>query len=383
MKNLLKISTIAFLLIAGVSCENDEDFMFSIPNGSFEITTPSEGESVILSETTLTNTALAITWSPMDYTTPTSVTYTVQIALDGTDFASPIDLGSTTNLNARFLTEEFNTKCLEAGAIPFTQSGINLRVKATTGTNGSQPVYSNTVNYLVTCFGCLNQYAVGNALTQAGWGWTTPRILICDDGILTMTADMTNASGTAFRFFTTEGVWSSGRNYPWYVAEGYKIVSALSNAGDDDNNFKMNGPDGKYKVTIDSNNKTINIAKRTLTSGNVELEPTSDWLVGAATPGNWSWSGNNETEFGEVANGVYEVAVRLTNNGTFRVFLGNDGGDSWGLGSRNYPWYITNGYTIDSELVNANDDDFNFRYTGATGVRIFRINSNTKVVEVL
>jgi hypothetical protein len=383
MKNLLKISTIAFLLIAGVSCENDEDFMFSIPNGSFEITTPSEGESVILSETTLTNTALAITWTPMDYTTPTSVTYTVQIALDGTDFASPIDLGSTTNLNARFLTEEFNTKCLEAGATPFTQTGINLRVKATTGTNGSQPVYSNTVNYLVTCFGCLNQYAVGAGLPESGWGWATPRVLLCDDGVLTMTADFLNGSDKTFRFFTTEGDWSSGRNHPWYVTEGYKIVSTLADANDGDHNFTNLGPAGKYKVTIDSNNKTINIAKRTLTSGNVELEPTSDWLVGAATPGGWSWSGNSETEFGEVANGVYEVAVRLNNNETFRVFLGNDGTDSWGLGSRNYPWYITNGYTIDSELVNANDDDFNFRYTGPTGVRIFRINSNTKEVEVL
>ena len=106
-------------------------------------------------------------------------------------------------------------------------------------------------------------------------------------------------------------------------------------------------------------------------------------MVGAATPGGWSWAGNNETEFGEVATGVYEVAVRLTNNDTFRVFLGNNGGDSWGLGDRNYPWYVTNGYTIDSELTNAGDGDSNFKYTGSTGVRTFRINSNTKVIEVL
>lgn len=383
MKNILKTLSVILLTLFTISCEDEQDLMFSVPEGSFSIITPTSGESVVLSEATLSNPALTLTWSPMDYTTPTAVTYTVQIALDGTDFANPIDLGTTTNTNATFLSNEFNLKCLEAGATPFVQSAINIRIKASTGSTGSQEVYSNTINYLVTCFGCLNQYAVGSALTQSGWDWSTPRVLLCDNGVLTMTADFTNASGTAFRFFTNQGDWSSGRNYPWYVNEGYKIVSTLTDALDGDNNFKMNGTSGRYKLTLDTNNKTINMAKRTLTTGDLDLEPTSDWLVGAATPGGWSWAGNSETEFGEVSNGIHEVALRLTNNETFRVFLNNNGGDSWDLGSRNYPWYVNEGYTIDSELINANDGDSNFRYTGPTTIRILRINSITKVIEVL
>lgn len=383
MKNILKTLSVILLTLFTISCEDEQDLMFSVPEGSFSIITPTSGESVVLSEATLSNPALTLTWSPMDYTTPTAVTYTVQIALDGTDFANPIDLGTTTNTNATFLSNEFNLKCLEAGATPFVQSAINIRIKASTGSTGSQEVYSNTINYLVTCFGCLNQYAVGSALTQSGWDWSTPRVLLCDNGVLTMTADFTNASGTAFRFFANQGDWSSGRNYPWYVNEGYKIVSTLTDALDGDNNFKMNGTSGRYKLTLDTNNKTINMAKRTLTTGDLDLEPTSDWLVGAATPGGWSWAGNSETEFGEVSNGIHEVALRLTNNEAFRVFLNNNGGDSWDLGSRNYPWYVNEGYTIDSELINANDGDSNFRYTGPTAIRILRINSITKVIEVL
>lgn len=383
MKNILKTLSVILLTLFTISCEDEQDLMFSVPEGSFSIITPTSGESVVLSEATLSNPALTLTWSPMDYTTPTAVTYTVQIALDGTDFANPIDLGTTTNTNATFLSNEFNLKCLEAGATPFVQSAINIRIKASTGSTGSQEVYSNTINYLVTCFGCLNQYALGSALTQSGWDWSTPRVLLCDNGVLTMTADFTNASGTAFRFFTNQGDWSSGRNYPWYVNEGYKIVSTLTDALDGDNNFKMNGTSGRYKLTLDTNNKTINMAKRTLTTGDLDLEPTSDWLVGAATPGGWSWAGNSETEFGEVSNGIHEVALRLTNNETFRVFLNNNGGDSWDLGSRNYPWYVNEGYTVDSELINANDGDSNFRYTGPTAIRILRINSITKVIEVL
>ncbi len=383
MKNILKTLSVILLTLFTISCEDEQDLMFSVPEGSFSIITPTSGESVVLSEATLSNPALTLTWSPMDYTTPTAVTYTVQIALDGTDFANPIDLGTTTNTNATFLSNEFNLKCLEAGATPFVQSAINIRIKASTGSTGSQEVYSNTINYLVTCFGCLNQYAVGSALTQSGWDWSTPRVLLCDNGVLTMTADFTNASGTAFRFFTNQGDLSSGRNYPWYVNEGYKIVSTLTDALDGDNNFKMNGTSGRYKLTLDTNNKTINMAKRTLTTGDLDLEPTSDWLVGAATPGGWSWAGNSETEFGEVSNGIHEVALRLTNNEAFRVFLNNNGGDSWDLGSRNYPWYVNEGYTIDSELINANDGDSNFRYTGPTAILILRINSITKVIEVL
>ena len=379
MKNkivALFLATVGLLSLN--SCE-DENLMFSTPVGSFSIKTPQSGESIVLSESTLTNPGLSITWTPMDYTTQSSITYTVQIAEDGTDFAQPIDLGSTTNLFASFQTADFNLKCLQAGCTPFVQSAINIRVKATSGTTGSQPVYSNSITYLVTCFGCLNQYAVGEGLPQSGWNWNSPRVLLCDNGVLTMTADIDNGPGKTFRFFTTEGDWNTGRNYPWYINDGYRIVSTLINSGDGDQNFTMTGPSAKYKVTIDSNRKTINIAKRT---GTTELEPTSDWLVGAATPGGWSWAGNNETEFGEVSNGVYEVMVRLSQNDTFRVFLGNNGGDSWDLGSRNFPWYVSNGYTIDSELENANDGDSNFRYLGPTSVRRFRIDSNTKVITV-
>ena len=182
-----------------------------------------------------------------------------------------------------------------------------------------------------------------------------------------------------FRFFTQNGNWGSGRNYPYYSGLGYKIVSVLENANDGDSNFRFTGTPGTYRVKIDENTKTIGVAKSTVTTG---LEPTSFWLVGAATPGGWSWTGSNETELPVVSNNTYEVPVRLTNNDTFRVWEANDGGDSWGSTNRNYPYYVNNGYTIDSELVNAADGDSNFRYMGPTGVRLLKINTTTKVISV-
>ena len=380
MKNTFKILIAAIAFVGISSCTDENNLKISEPTTeTFLIKTPLNGDSIILSESTPTNPGISLTWNPMDYTTTSVISYTVQIAKDGTDFADPIDLGTTTDLFATFQTADFNLKCLTVGAVPFVQTAINVRIKSTSGTVGAQPVYSNSIVYLVTAFGCLNQYAVGQGLPQSGWNWNSPRTLLCDNGVLTMTADFLNGPSDAFRFFTTEGDWNTGKNYPYYTGLNYKIVSTLVNAADGDQNFRNIGTPGKYKLTIDSNNKTINVALRTTTGA---FEPTSTWLVGAATPGGWSWSGNNETELGLVNTGIYEVALKLNNNESFRVFLGNNGGDSWGLGDRNYPYYVTNGYTIDSELVNAADGDSNFRYTGPTGVRLFKINSITKVISV-
>lgn len=112
---------------------------------------------------------------------------------------------------------------------------------------------------------------------------------------------------------------------------------------------------------------------------------SSHWLVGEATPGGWSWDGDAETEFPLVVGktNVYEVAVVLKQGKAFREFLGNDftSGGNWGANnSRNYTYYEDAGYTIDSELINANDGDKNFQYTGPTGLRILKIDNAAKTI---
>lgn len=376
MKNKYKIVFALLTLVGFSSCEDKDNLLISEPMGSYRVVTPLSGESVVLNETTPTNPGISLTWTPMDYTTQSVITYTVQLAPNGSDFSNAQDLATTTNLYATIQSGQLNLAALTAGATPFVQSPIDFRIKATSGTTGTQPVYSDIITYLITAYGCLGQYAVGAGIPSAGWNWDSPLSLICDDNILMA---RTNLINDTFRFFTVSGDWSTGRNYPYYVTNGYKISSTLVNAADGDQNFRFVGTPGTYRIKIDENIKTVTVAKSTVTSG---FEPTSTWLVGAATPGGWSWSGNNETELPLISDGIFEVPITLTSGEAFRVFLGNNGGDSWDLGSRNYPWYISNGYTIDSELINALDGDSNFRYTGPTGMRLLKINSVTKVISV-
>lgn len=375
MKNIFK-SILTVALFAGLSsCEEESNLAYIEPSApSFQIITPTTGEGVILNATALNNPAISLTWDPAQYSTPASITYTVQLAPNGSDFTNAQDLSTTTNRNVVITAGQLNVPALTAGAVPFVSTPLDFRIKATVA--GELPLYSNVITYNVTAFGCLGQFAVGAGIPSAGWGWNTPANLICDNNVLSMRVGLIN---DAFRFFTQNGNWGSGRNYPYYANLGYKIVSVLENANDGDSNFKFVGTPGTYRVKIDENTKTIGVARSTVTSG---IEPTAYWLVGAATPGGWSWAGGNETELPVVSNNTYEVPVRLVNNETFRVWLANDGGDSWGSPNRNFPSFSADGYTIDSELINANDGDSNFRYVGPTGVRLFKINTTTKVISV-
>lgn len=368
MKKIIKSILALALITSFIACEDEKDLMLSQPQGTFTINTPSSGDSVILNETTPTNPGISLTWNPADYATQSVITYTVQIAPNGSDFSNAQDLGSTTSTNITIQSSQLNLAALVAGATPFVQSPVDIRIKATSGTTGTQPSYSNTITYLVTCYGCLGQYAVGAGIPSAGWGWGSPLSLICDNNVLTGTANLVNDT---FRIFTEEGNWGSGRNYPWYVSEGYKISSTLVNANDGDSNFRFTGTPGTYRIKIDGNNKTFAIAQGTNSN-------SSQWLVGAATPGGWSWTGNDETEFPLITNGIYEVPVKLNSGETFRFF--NVNGD-WGSG-QNYPWYAGNGYTIDSELINGLDGDSNFRYVGPTAVRMLKVDTVAKTITV-
>lgn len=379
MKNIFKSILALGLLISLNSCEDEQELLFAEAQAeSFRIVTPISNESIILNESTPTNPGINLTWQAAKFGTPTEVTYTIELAPNGSDFSTAVqELGTTTDEFISIQTTQLNLAALIAGATPFVQSAVDIRIKANVGTTGTaEAIYTTPITYLVTTYGCLGQYAVGAGIPSAGWNWDSPLSLICDNGVLTT---KTNLINDAFRFFTVSGDWNSGRNYPYYTDLGYKIVSVLENAGDGDSNFRFTGTPGSYRIKIDENQKFISLARSTVNSG---FEPTSTWLVGAATPGGWSWAGSNETELPLVSDGIFEVPIALNSGESFRIFLGNNGGDSWDLGSRNFPWYVTDGYTIDSELENANDGDSNFRYTGPSGLRLFKVNSITKTITV-
>jgi len=377
MKKILKITIFAFLLIALGSCENDIEAVATMKSGA-KLLTPATGTEFVLLEANQDNVVTTLVWDTSDYGVEAAASYTVEIAKAGTDFKTPIAAGTTAGRFLSWTVKELNELLTKEGFDPGVQSSIDVRIVSQLGTSTNAiKQASNVVTLKVTTYipfvanNCPNQFAVGAGIPSAGWGWKTPLELLCNDNVLLATTNLIN---DAFRFFTVKDDWGSGRNYPWYIAEGYKISSSLTNALDGDSNFKFTGTPGTYRIKIDANTKTITVAQG-------ETSEKSYWLVGEATPGGWTWENNSETEFPLISDGIYEIPLVLNNDKAFRVFLGNNGTNdgNWDA-SKNYPAFANDGYTITPELVNAEDGDKNFKYTGPTGLRVLKINTIAKTI---
>ena len=176
MKNTVKF-LFAFLAFAGLSsCEDEDNFRYLEPNGEFQILTPDAGTAIILDPNLQNNPSITLTWRAADFGSPTEVEYNVEFAESGTEFESPVIAATTTGTNITWNVLEFNNAVVGAGLTPFSEGGLEIRVKATVGTTSSLPVYSNTITILVTPFSTdLPQLAVpGN---HQGWNPpTAPRL---------------------------------------------------------------------------------------------------------------------------------------------------------------------------------------------------------------
>ena len=101
-------------------------------------------------------------------------------------------------------------------------------------------------------------FMVGAAVPEAGWGWTTPvEMTWIKHGHFEAT---TTFAVDAFRFFTKNGDWGSGRNYPYYQDAEFTIDTNLENADDGDKNFKFIGTPGAYTITVNTIAKTISLS---------------------------------------------------------------------------------------------------------------------------
>ena len=175
MKKILKLSTLALLLIAGVSCENDDQTIASATGGP-ELLTPLDGSSYVLDPAAGSNEVTTLVWNHADYSVQTEVNYDVEIALVGTDFATTVAGGSTTNRFIVWTHEGLNAVALEAGLTPYTAGDLDIRVKSSLGTNSEMVGYSNTITITITPYTTdLPQLAVpGN---HQGWSPSTaPRL---------------------------------------------------------------------------------------------------------------------------------------------------------------------------------------------------------------
>jgi len=154
MKKIFKLLFLSLFLITVSSCDNEDMELLAISaKGSGEITAPEPGFKQVLNpEETQTNRAFTLTWNPADYGVPTGITYNIEFAKTGTDFAEPFLAGSTSNNFISWSISELNGAVISSGLSPFIEEGLDIRVIATVGSLGSTPQTSNPITIYITAF---------------------------------------------------------------------------------------------------------------------------------------------------------------------------------------------------------------------------------------
>ncbi|WP_396149032.1 SusE domain-containing protein [Flavobacterium sp.] len=268
MKNKFKIVLIALLSMGFWSCEDEQELLFSTPSAEFAMLTPDAGTAVVLTPELGTNPALTVTWEDANYGTPTAVTYTVEIAETGTDFSDLIEAATTNNTTITWSVLELNGAAVAAGLMPFEQGGLDIRVRANTGTTGSQPTYSDVRTVLITTYSTESPKL---AVPGNHQGWNPP------------TAPRLASSG--FGETDYEGfVWLDG---------GYKFVGPDGSGnfnwgntdwGDDGSFSGVLAETGESDCTATAGYYRVQANTSTLT---YSTTPTFWGIIGAATPGGW------------------------------------------------------------------------------------------------
>jgi hypothetical protein len=356
-----------------MACETEEFIEITSPEPALVLQEPGIS-GVFLNFSLPANTAFTISWN--DDLTGSS-TYDVEMSLDDA-FTSPVTLGSVSTNSFSINVEDLNTAIRNAGAATFKDIAVYIRVKT-----GS--IISNTILFLVTTYPIENPQIISPV--------STFEIVLSDitenDTALTVEWDdpfTPEDNSTTVNYYVEAA--ASGTDFTTIREMGntQELTFSLTHAELNDIATSLGiepettgGIDIRVRsvivMTVGNLVRISDPITITVTPYTTALPPVL-YVVGAgAADAGWSWS--NPVSF-PLSGVVYSANINLTpdNGGSFRFFLQQD----WGPDSYNYPYFEDRGYTIDPNLVNANDGDSNFQFIGTAGLYNLRIDTANKTI---
>lgn len=274
MKKILKISSLAFLLIVGTACENDDQKIVQATGGP-ELLTPVDGAEYVLLPENASSEVTTLVWNHADYTQQTEVNYEVEVAKAGTDFAEIVSGGTTTDRFIVWTVEALNNVALSAGLTPFTSEDVDIRIKASLGSAGELVSYSNVVTLTLTPF--TNElprvYAIGNFLSASGYGsdWSPAATL---PALASSAFGETDFEGYVYMNVPTPEakILPTNTSFEGDYGDDGTFSGALAQTGE--SNILLSSP-GYYRVKADTEALTYN------------FQPVTWGIIGAATPTGW------------------------------------------------------------------------------------------------
>lgn len=381
MKNIV-LTLMSLILIIGAGCETEDNLVFQLAEETEEVSFTNDLlAEYVISESFASNVAERLTWEAANFGAPVNVSYELSAGL-AADMSDGAVISTTNKTNVAVTVEQLlgfaEDLGLDSDPATTTEDGqpnntgvvyFQLHAYAGTANDEDATITSEIIALNITVLEvqedgtCEGFYIVGDGAPDAGWAFATAIQMNCENDVQTVQLRLAN---DIFRFFTEDGNWDSGLNYTYFADEGYTIDENFElNADDADNNFLFVGTPGIYNLTVDNVNKTITLEE----AGNY-------FLVGDGTQAGWDWTAPVVLEL--IDPYVYQGSVELNPSGAFRVFTTEGDWDS----GRNYPFYEDAGFTIDAELINAEDGDSNFTWSGAAGTYTLTVNEADLTITV-
>ncbi len=352
MKHIIKIILLTSLLFGLFSCDENENFEIKEGQSKFKIVTPTTGSSLTLDRTNPTNEALALSWED---TLNSDVTYTIEFAKAATDFADSFIAGTTGQANYSWNVTDLNTLLVNSVRIPqVMDSAVDVRIVASNGelSNSITVVFSPYVIEVAQLYinGTFNNFDPTQAMAMNQDAFN----------IFSINVDLVN--GDTFNFLPS----NVNDNEKWQLVDNtINPIEVTKFGGVDFSNYT----EGNYDIVVDLNTNTITITEITF--------PEALFMVGAGIPdAGWGWS--SPVEMTLVPVDMFEATTNFSND-TFRFFTVNS---DWGSGL-NYPYFINEGYTIDSLFEDALDGDNNFRFLGTPGLYTITVNGVNKTITMV
>ncbi len=369
MKNIFK-----YLLVALVSafvitaCDRSADRDWTTPEPSFTLYNTTLGAAVLYP--TMENNPFILRW---DNSKTTGGTYSVVIS-NTEDFATKVELGTSTSNTFTTTIGELNTAMLQAGLSPYSSQNAYIRVET-----GAE--VSNSINFMVTPYPSevpvIKNPTAGQLITlNAAAPLETATTILWDDysyGVAVEYKVELAASGSSnFQLLgsTTDENQLAVSNY---TLNDIAIKAGL--------NVNVVAPvDIRVTATTTSTGGTITKTSNVVTFKVLPYQPAfvNFYLVGGGTAVGWNAT---SAQLLKQTNEISEIYTYLENNGEFR-FLGQQDWNpinySLNADGINDSYKYFN--TWSSNLVPSGSE--NMKFTGNSGMYKISINQNSRDITV-
>ncbi|MFD2565595.1 MULTISPECIES: SusE domain-containing protein [Aquimarina] len=173
-KIFLTLAILSTLFIGCTADDNIEDRpVFELAEAPV-ITAPEAGTSYVFTFETKDLLAERFTFTDADFNFDSATNYSVEVDVEGNNFAAPQELGSSNSLQIPVSVDSFNNAALALGLTPGEPANVEIRIVANVG--AGEPQFSESRVVAVTPFTteAPKFFIIGNFLNASGYGdnWT-------------------------------------------------------------------------------------------------------------------------------------------------------------------------------------------------------------------